>query len=95
MILQVAGRLLGAALLLASSLPRSATAATLAVAPATAGAARPPEPPALPGLRLEAGSVARQPIVAVGRDVEVDGDALAGVTALDGSVAVSGRCTAT
>ena len=44
-----------------------------------------------PGLRLEAGSLARQPIVAVGRDVEIDGEALAGVTALNGSVTISGR----
>lgn len=44
-----------------------------------------------PGLHLEAGSIARQPIVAVGRDVEVDGEALAGVTAINGSVTISGR----
>lgn len=49
------------------------------------------EPAPLPGLRLEAGSIARQPIVAVGRNVEIDGEALAGVTALNGSVTISGR----
>lgn len=48
------------------------------------------EPAAQPGLRLEAGSVARQPIVAVGRGVEIDGEALSGVTALNGSVTVTG-----
>jgi hypothetical protein len=75
MTLQVAGRLLGAALFL--SLPMSAAADSV-------------ESAVQPGLRLEAGSVARQPIVAVGRGVEVEGEALAGVTALNGSVAVSG-----
>jgi hypothetical protein len=43
-----------------------------------------------PGLHLEAGSIARQPIVAVGRDAVIDGEALAGVTAINGSVTVSG-----
>ncbi len=76
MIAQVAGCLLGAALLLTSPTPASASDS--------------PESAAQPGLRLEAGSVARQPIVAVGRGVEVAGEALAGVTALNGSVAVSG-----
>lgn len=76
MIAQVAGCLLGAALLLTSPTP--------------AAAADSPESAVQPGLRLEAGSVARQPIVAVGRGVEVAGEALAGVTALNGSVAVSG-----
>ena len=51
----------------------------------------PLEAPPLPGLTLEAGSLARQPIVAVGRNVEIDGEALAGVTAISGSVTVSGR----
>ncbi len=76
---QVAGCLLGAALLLSSPAPARAAG------PADSG-----ESAAQPGLRLEAGSVARQPIVAVGRGVEVAGEALAGVTALNGSVAVSG-----
>ncbi len=76
MIAQVAGCLLGAALLLSSPTPASA--------------ADSPESAVQPGLRLEAGSVARQPIVAVGRGVEVAGEALAGVTALNGSVAISG-----
>ena len=76
MIAQVAGCLLGAALLLTSPTP--------------AAAADSSESAVQPGLRLEAGSVARQPIVAVGRGVEVAGEALAGVTALNGSVAISG-----
>lgn len=45
----------------------------------------------LPGLHLESGSIARQPIVAVGRGVDIDGEALAGVTALNGTVTVTGR----
>ena len=56
---QVAGCLLGAALLLSSPIPANAAGA---------------EPAPLPGLHLEAGSVARQPIVAVGRGVEVAGE---------------------
>lgn len=46
-----------------------------------------PEPSAL---RLAQGSFARHQIVAVGRDVVVEGEALAGVTALDGDARVSG-----
>ncbi len=66
-------------------------------APAIAGASsgdrqtggRPPGD--RPALHLEAGSVARQQIVAVGRDVTVEGEALAGVTALDGDARIAGR----
>jgi hypothetical protein len=54
----------------------------LCVAPATAL-----EPA---GLELQAGSIARQPIVAIGRDAVIEGEALAGVTAINGSVTVSG-----
>jgi len=43
-----------------------------------------------PGLTLERGSIARQPIVAIGRDAVIDGEALAGVTAINGSVSISG-----
>ncbi|HEX5759375.1 MAG TPA: hypothetical protein VF121_09295 [Thermoanaerobaculia bacterium] len=43
-----------------------------------------------PALRLEAGSVARRQLVAVGRDLVVEGRALGDVAALQGSVAVSG-----
>ena len=49
----------------------------------------PPEPPA--ALRLEAGSLARHQLVAIGRDLIVAGDALGDVAAVDGSVEVSGR----
>lgn len=69
------------------------TVVASALAPA-AVCARPgpgPAPSAPPGLHLEKGSIARQPIVAVGRSIEVDGEALAGVTAIHGSVTVTGR----
>jgi hypothetical protein len=42
-------------------------------------------------LVLEAGSVAHRQLVAVGRDVEVAGQALSDAVALDGTVTVSGR----
>ena len=42
-------------------------------------------------LRLEPGAIARHQLVAVARDIEVDGDALADVAALNGSVLVRGR----
>lgn len=42
-------------------------------------------------LRLERGSVSRQQLVAVGRDIVIEGEALADVAALDGSVEVSGH----
>lgn len=79
MFLQVVRRLQAAAVLLFLSLP---------VHGANAGVSS--DPGGEPGLRLEAGSVARRPIVAVGRGIEVDGEALAGVTALNGSVKVTG-----
>ena len=79
MSLQVVRRLLAAAVLLFLALP---------VHGANAGISSDPGGEA--GLRLEAGSVARRPIVAVGRGIEVDGEALAGVTALNGSVKVTG-----
>jgi hypothetical protein len=44
-----------------------------------------------PALLLEAGAVARYQIVAVGRDVVVEGEALTSVTALDGSARISGH----
>jgi hypothetical protein len=47
-------------------------------------------PAAGPALRLEAGAVARDQLVALGRDLEVAGDALADVVAVDGTVVVSG-----
>jgi hypothetical protein len=79
MSLQVVRRLAAAAVFLFLPLPVCG-----------ASAADSPDPGPQPGLRLEAGSVARQPIVAVGRGIEVDGEALAGVTALNGSVTVTG-----
>lgn len=71
-------------LLLAVALPAGATAPAATAAP-------PAEPP--PALRLDAGSVASHRIVAVGRDVTVAGEALAGVTALDGDAIISGTVT--
>ena len=56
---------------------------------AVPAAAQPPQKE--PALRLEPGAVSRQQLVAVGRDVIVEGEALADVAALDGSVEVSGR----
>jgi hypothetical protein len=43
-----------------------------------------------PALLLERGSVARHQIVAIGRDARIEGDAEAGVTALNGSVRIEG-----
>jgi hypothetical protein len=46
-----------------------------------------------PALRLEAGAVTSQQLVGVGRDVIVQGQALADIAALDGSVEISGQVT--
>lgn len=46
-----------------------------------------------PALRLEPGAVTSQQLVGVGRDVIVQGQALADVAALDGSVEISGQVT--
>ncbi len=54
----------------------------------TAGAAAAARPPALV---IEAGSVARQQVVAVGRDLVIAGQALADVAAMNGKVSVSGE----
>jgi hypothetical protein len=68
-----------------------------APAPGTASPARSAAAPAAPqgsehlALRLERGAVARHQLVAVARDIEVDGDALADVAALNGSVDVLGH----
>ena len=56
------------------------TAFLLLASPASAGS---PEP--LPALRLEAGSLARHQLVAIGRDLIVAGEALEDVAAVDGS----------
>ncbi|MEO8274664.1 MAG: polymer-forming cytoskeletal protein [Thermoanaerobaculia bacterium] len=78
-------RPLGAVMISLALLPGAQSALAAASPPAAAA-----EAPPLPGLRLEAGSIARQPIVAVGRGVEIEGEALSGVTALNGSVSVTG-----
>ena len=44
-------------------------------------------------LRLEKGSVARHQLVAIGRDLVLDGEAQADVAAIEGSVAISGSVT--
>jgi len=43
-----------------------------------------------PALHLERGAIARHQIVAVGRDVVVEGEALAGVSAIDGTARIAG-----
>ncbi|HXO21117.1 MAG TPA: polymer-forming cytoskeletal protein, partial [Thermoanaerobaculia bacterium] len=42
-------------------------------------------------LKLEAGSIARHQLVAIGRDLVVAGEALADVAALQGSIEISGH----
>jgi hypothetical protein len=69
-----------------STFPALLTVALLPVPPAVADVER-----ESPALHLEAGSVARHQIVAVGRDVAVEGSALAGVTALDGDARIVGE----
>ena len=61
----------------------------LGVAAGSAALAAEPEQPA--ALRLAAGSVATRQVVAIGRDLALDGEALADVAALDGAAAVTGR----
>jgi hypothetical protein len=62
-------------------LPALGLALALAAAPASDA----------PALVLERGAVARHQMVAVGRDVIVEGEALAGVTALDGTARIAGN----
>jgi hypothetical protein len=91
----------GAAAAAGAPAPAPARAPAPAARPAAAGfaaaagapAARPPAaaPAARLALRLEQGAIARHQLVAVARDIEVDGDALADVAALNGSVLVRGR----
>lgn len=64
--------------------------AALAVTAAPRGDAAEAAAPAPPALVLREGAVARQQLVGVGRDVVVDGRAMADVAALDGSVRVTG-----
>lgn len=63
----------------------AALVAAAFAAPAAAGDA--------PALELARGAIARHQIVAVGRDLVVDGEALAGVTAIDGSARIAGAVT--
>jgi hypothetical protein len=72
----------GVSLLLASLL-----AVAAAASPVPAGDAG----RAQPALRLEPGAIARHQLVALSRDIEVEGDALADVAALQGSVLVTGH----
>ncbi len=68
--------------------PPAETAEVAAEEQAEAAAANPAFRPALV---LEEGAIARQELVAIGRDLEVHGRALADVAAMDGDVRVSGR----
>jgi hypothetical protein len=68
----------------------AAAAAPLSAHGAPQGGQAPAGVPQL-ALRLEPGAVARHQVVAVARDIEVDGDALADVAALNGSVLVNGH----
>jgi hypothetical protein len=74
----------GAGFLLAAS----TLLVALAVAQAPGGARA--EGGSEPALEIEHGSIARQQVVALGRDVLVDGEALADVAAINGSAHVSG-----
>ena len=78
--------------LVLAALPPASRAAPLAAGGAPSGA------PGAPitasnrvALRLEKGSIARQQLVAIGRDLVVDGEALGDVAALQGSIEVTGR----
>jgi hypothetical protein len=64
---------------------------TAAVLVLLVGLAAPAPASGEPALHLARGSVSRQQLVAVGRDLVIDGEALADVAALDGSVRISGR----
>ena len=70
---------------------KGSVAASLLAVALMGAAARPPAPSPQLALRLEPGAVARHQLVAVARDIEVDGDALADVAALNGSVLVRGH----
>ena len=76
---------------LARSLPPLLIALASLLAPARALAAEDPTEADPAALRLEPGSVARRQVVALGRDLLVEGEALADVVALDGDVTVAGR----
>jgi hypothetical protein len=62
-----------------------------AVSPGRPAAPPSPSPSSAPvALRLDAGSVAREQLVAIGRDLLIDGQALASVAALNGAVVITG-----
>lgn len=63
----------------------------LSASPRSSAPVAPASTSAQVALRLEAGAIARHQLVAVARDVEVDGDALGDVAALNGSVLVRGQ----
>jgi hypothetical protein len=58
---------------------------------AAPAAAQAPAPGLEPALRLEAGSTTGQQLVAIGRDISIEGKARSDVAALNGSVDVSGQ----
>jgi len=70
-----------------------AVGACLVLEPAAARTAPPVDPEAIssPALRLDAGSIARNRLVALGRDLAIDGEAHNHAVAIGGSVRVSGR----
>jgi len=75
-----------------------AAAAGLLLIAALSAAARAQSAPAPPrssdrpeALRLERGSIARDQVVAIGRDLVVEGEALSDVVAVDGTVTIPGR----
>jgi hypothetical protein len=69
----------------------AAAALGLALAGAASPAAAAADEPLEAALVIRKGSLARRQVVAVGRDVLVEGEALSDVAALDGSVRVTGR----
>jgi hypothetical protein len=73
----------------AASLLAAALAVAAGPSPAHGGQAAAGSPQL--ALRLEPGAIARHQLVAVARDIEVDGDVLADVAALNGSVLVRGH----
>jgi hypothetical protein len=90
-----AARLLVVLLALAASIALLATPALAAVPGAPAATRANPRTASVAGgklaLHLERGSVARHQLVAIGRDLAIDGDALSDVAALSGSVEISGH----
>lgn len=74
----------------AGAAPSAPTVYAVSVASAASAASATSATSARPALRLEPGAIARHQLVAVARDIEVDGDALADVAALNGSVLVRG-----